>query len=319
MQRLIKRVFQTIVLVICVFYAFLIAYAYIPSEVIPLDELKSPDDRFFYHSEHRVRYQSLSEFSSENPNLILIHGFGNSLGTWDSLGSRLNKAYNIYAIDMVGFGLSEKPIDYKYTNLNQASIIESFAKAMNMESFIVGGHSLGGAVAMHVAMNNKKTQGLILFNPGIINTGVPEFSKYLNLIFPMSRVSAKQFANRDFREGFLKQSYYNPEIVTEKVMDRVILGSQTKDYMSGMSSMLSKTYNANEAELMNKVKLPTLIVFGIEDRNKSMEEAEELRDGFANSRLEIIQNAGHYVHEESPVYVSQIIIKSVEFLTSNNE
>ena len=220
---------------------------------------------------------------------------------------------------MVGFGLSEKPINYKYTNLNQASIIKSFAEAMNMESFIVGGHSLGGAVAMHVAMNNKKTQGLILFNPGIINTGVPEFSKYLNLIFPMSRVSAKQFANRDFREGFLKQSYYNPEIVTEKVMDRVILGSQTKDYMSGMSSMLSKTYNANEAELMNKVKLPTLIVFGIEDRNKSMEEAEELRDGFTNSRLEIIQNAGHYVHEESPVSVSQIIIKSVEFLTSKNE
>ena len=111
MQRLIKRMFQTIVLVICAFYAFLIVYAYIPSEVIPLDELKSPDDRFFYHSEHRVRYQSLSEFSSENPNLILIHGFGNSLGTWDSLALRLNKAYNIYAIDMIGFGLSEKPID----------------------------------------------------------------------------------------------------------------------------------------------------------------------------------------------------------------
>jgi pimeloyl-ACP methyl ester carboxylesterase len=319
LQRLIKRMFQTTVLVICAFYAFLIVYAYIPSEVIPLDELRSPDDKFFRHFEHQVRYQTLSEFSSENPNLILIHGFGNSLGTWDSLGSRLNKAYNVYSIDMIGFGLSEKPVDYKYTNLNQASIIESFAKAMDMESFIVGGHSLGGAVAMHVAINNEKTQGLILFNPGIINTGVPEFSKYLNLIFPMSRVSAKQFANRDFREGFLKQSYYDPSIVTEKVMDRVILGSQTKDYMSGMSSMLSKTYNSNEAELMNKVKLPTLIVFGIEDRNKSMEEAEELRDGFTNSRLEIIQNAGHYVHEESPVSVSQIIIKSVEFLTSKNE
>jgi len=311
--------FQTIVLVICAFYAFLIVYAYIPSEVIPFDELKSPDDRFFYHSEHRVRYQLLSEFSSENPNLILIHGFGNSLGTWDSLALRLNKAYNIYAIDMIGFGLSEKPIDYKYTNLNQASIIESFAESINMESFIVGGHSLGGAVAMHVAMNNKKTQGLILFNPGIINTGVPEFSKYLNLIFPMSRVSAKQFANRDFREGFLKQSYYNPEIVTEKVMDRVILGSQTEDYISGMSSMLSKSYNANEAELMEEVKLPTLIVFGIEDKNKSMSEAMRLKNGFRNSRLEIVQNAGHYVHEESPTSVSQIIIKSVNFLTSKDE
>ena len=102
-------------------------------------------------------------------------------------------------------------------------------------------------------------------------------------------------------------------------MDRVMLGSQTDDYISGMSSMLSKSYDANEADLMKEVELPTLIVFGIEDRNKSMEEAMRLKNGFKNSRLEIIQNAGHYVHEESPASVSQIIIKSVKFLTSKDE
>ena len=83
--------------------------------------------------------------------------------------------------------------------------------------------------------------------------------------------------------------------------------------------MLSKSYHANEADLMSDVELPTLIVFGIEDRNKSMEEAMRLKNGFKNSRLEIIQNAGHYVHEESPTSVSQIMIKSVKFLTSKDE
>ena len=43
------------------------------------------------------------------------------------------------------------------------------------------------------------------------------------------------------------------------------------------------------------------------------------KNGFRNSRLEIVQNAGHYVHEESPASVSQIIIKSVNFLTSKDE
>ena len=319
MKKIIKRIFQTIVVSICSLYAFLIVYAYIPNESTSLSLLQSDRDQFFQHNEHRVRYQLFSEWSSENPNLILIHGFGNSLGTWNSLAPKISRSYNVYAIDMIGFGLSEKPIHYQYTNINQASIIESFAEKMNMESFVIGGHSLGGAVAMHVAMNNQKTQGLILFNPGIINTGVPEFSKYLNLIFPMSRVSAKQFADRNFRETFLKRSYHNPTIVTERVMDRVMLGSQTDDYISGMSSMLSKSYDANEADLMNEVELPTLIVFGIEDRNKSMEEAMRLKNGFKNSRLEIIQNAGHYVHEESPASVSQIMIKSVKFLTKKDE
>ena len=263
-----------------------------PEETIPLRVLQTDSDQYFQHDGNRVRYQLFSELSVKKPNLILIHGFGNSLGTWESLAPKLSKAFNVYAIDMLGFGLSEKPVQYQYTNANQASVIQSFAEVMGFDSFIVGGHSLGGAIAMHAAMIDQKTQGLILFNPGIINTGVPEFSKYLNLIFPMSRISAKQFADRDFREGFLKRSYHEPSIVTDQVMDRVMLGSQTADYVSGMSSMLSKYYKSNEAELMSDVKLPTLIIFGIEDRNKSMDEALQLKNGFSNSRLKIIQDAG---------------------------
>jgi len=141
----------------------------------------------------------------------------------------------------------------------------------------VGGHSLGGAIGLHVAMNNEKTKGLILFNPGIINTGVPEFARYINLIFPFSRVSAKQFANREFREEFLKRSYHNPSIVNEQVMDEIMMGSKTEGYLEGTSSMLGKFYDANEAELMDQVSTPTLIVFGIEDRNKSMAEALQLK------------------------------------------
>ena len=178
----------------------------------------------------------------------------------------------------------------------------------------MGGHSLGGAIAFHVAMNNNKTTGLVLFNPGIINTGVPEFARYLNLIFPFARVSAKQFANREFREEFLKRSYHNPSIVDDQVMDGIMMGSKTEDYLDGTSSMLSKFYEVNEADLMDQVSNPTLIVFGIEDRNKSLKEALQLKNGFKNSKLELIKDAGHYVHEESPVLVSESIIREMTFL-----
>jgi len=164
-------------------------------------------------------------------------------------------------------------------------------------------------------MNNQKTKGLILFNPGIINTGVPEFARYLNLIFPFARVSAKQFADRDFREEFLKRSYHDPSIVDEKVMDEIMLGARSEGYMTGTTSMLNKFYDANEAEQMHRVNNPTLIVFGLEDRNKSMEEALQLKNGFRNSKLELIKDAGHYVHEESPIVVSESIIKEMTFLT----
>lgn len=296
-------------------YSALVVYAYLPLETSSTKELVTKDDLFIKVSDHDIRYREYRTPEDNNPNLILIHGFGNNLHSWRSITPLLSEHYNIFALDLLGFGLSDKPTDYDYSNVNQAKTVGEFADALKLDSFIVGGHSLGGAIGLHVAMNNKKTKGLILFNPGIINTGVPEFARYINLIFPFARVSAKQFANRAFREQFLKRSYYNPSIVNEQVMDEIMIGSKTEDYLQGTSSMLGKFYDANEAELMNQVNTPTLIVFGIEDRNKSMEEALQLKTGFKNSKLQLIQDAGHYVHEESPALVSGSIIREMSFLT----
>ena len=312
---LFKLVLKLTLFLVILSYGALVIYASLPLEALPTQELVTKDDLFIKVSDHDIRYRQYLTEEDHSPNLILIHGFGNNLHSWRSITPLLSENYNIFALDLLGFGLSAKPTDYDYSNANQAKTIGKFADALNLDSFIVGGHSLGGAIGLHVAMNNKKTKGLILFNPGIINTGVPEFARYINLIFPFARVSAKQFANREFREQFLKRSYYNPSIVTEQVMDKIMIGSKTTDYLEGTSSMLGEFYDANEAELMDQVSNPTLIVFGVEDRNKSMEEALQLKTGFKNSKLQLIKDAGHYVHEESPVLVSESIIREMSFLT----
>jgi len=314
-MKMFFRLFLRLVLFIVILsYGALVVYAYLPFEEIPTKELATKDDLFIKVSSHNIRYRQYLTQEDNSPNLILIHGFGNNLHSWRSITPLLSANYNIFALDLPGFGLSDKPTDYDYSNANQAKTIGEFADALNLKSFIVGGHSLGGAIAFHVAMNNNKTTGLVLFNPGIINTGVPEFARYLNLIFPFARVSAKQFANREFREEFLKRSYHNPSIVDDQVMDEIMMGSKTEDYLEGTSSMLSKFYEVNEADLMDQVSNPTLIVFGIEDRNKSLKEALQLKNGFKNSKLELIKDAGHYVHEESPVLVSESIIREMTFL-----
>lgn len=319
MKQFFKTTFRLSLGLIILGYAYLIVYAYLPVEEIPNRTLATKEDLFIEIGGHDIRYREYPAPKESSPNLILIHGFGNNLNSWRSITPILSEVYNIYIFDLLGFGLSDKPIDYDYSNANQAETVSQLAAALNLDSFIVGGHSLGGAIAFHVAMNNQKTKGLILFNPGIINTGVPEFARYLNLIFPFARVSAKQFADRDFREEFLKRSYHDPSIVDEKVMDEIMLGARSEGYMTGTTSMLNKFYDANEAELMHRVNNPTLIVFGLEDRNKSMEEALQLKNGFRNSKLELIKDAGHYVHEESPIVVSESIIKEMTFLSGQSE
>ena len=168
------------VLMVCMLYSLLIVYAYMPEETISLRVLQTDSDQYFQHDGNRVRYQLLSELSVKKPKLILIHGFGNSRGTWESLAPKLSKAFNVYEIDMLGFGLSEKPVHNQYTNAKQASVNQAFAAGMGVDSIIVGGHSLGGAIAMHAAMIDQKTQGLILFNPGTVS--------YTHLTLPTKRI-----------------------------------------------------------------------------------------------------------------------------------
>jgi pimeloyl-ACP methyl ester carboxylesterase len=168
-------------------------------------------------------------------------------------------------------------------------------------------------------LNNEKTTGMILFNPGIITTGVPEITRYLNLIFPFARVSAKQFTKRDFRETFLKRSFIDPSIVTDEVVDEIMLGVRSEGYMDGTTSMMKKYYVSNELELLSLLDLPTLIVFGQEDRNKSVDEAIALNENIKGSKLNLIENAGHYVHEEAPEKVTKRIIKEINYLSAQGK
>ena len=314
MIKIIKNILFIFLTLFSVSYILLMVYAYLPYEEIPINELAESEDRFIIIEENQMRYRVFGE--QNNPNIVLIHGFGNSINTWRKIVPDLKQHYRVIALDLLGFGLSDKPVQYDYSNKNQARTISLFAEAIDLDQYIIGGHSLGGAIAVHVALNDLKTTGLVLFNPGIITTGVPEFSRYLNLIFPFARVTAKQFSKREFREQFLKNSFIDTSIVTDEVMDSIMLGTKTEGYMDGTTSMMSKFYVANEKELLPDIDIPTLIIFGQEDRTKSLEEAITLNQNIKGSKLALIEKVGHYVHEEAPFSVSKNIINESQFLST---
>jgi len=103
------------------------------------------------------------------------------------------------------------------------------------------------------------------------------------------------------------------------VVDEIMLGVRSEGYMDGTTSMMSKYYVANELELLPSLDLPTLIIFGQEDRTKSIDEAIALNENIKGSKLHLIENAGHYVHEEAPEKVTKKIIKEINYLSAQGK
>lgn len=305
-MKTLKRLGTGLLVSVLVLWVGLAAWAYWPGEPeVPIASLAGPDDRFVEVEGIRLRYREWGSAAADRPTLLLIHGFGNSLQSFRELAPRLADDCHVIAIDMVGYGLSEKPVDHDYHNGPQANVLVAAARELGLQRVIYAGHSLGGAVALHAAINDPTARGLVLLNPGIIRTGVPKIVQVT--LPPLPRMSAKMFASRAFRGNFLKQSYANPSIVTEQVIDEVMLGARTEGYMAGMTSLMKQYREGEEIALASKVTVPTLIPWGDRDKNKPREEANELQAMLKGSSLVRFADAGHYVHEEAPDEVAQAI------------
>jgi pimeloyl-ACP methyl ester carboxylesterase len=311
-MSILSRILFTMAGLLLVVYAGLIVFAYWPyGDGIPVAELAAPEDKFITTEGLQVRYRTWGEPATDRPAIVLIHGFANSAMSFETLGEQLAPDYFVIALDMPGFGLSDKPAKHDYGNASQARVVSNFIDALGLEQVVIGGHSMGGAHAVHVAINSPQAVGLLLFNPGIITTGVPPLTQYL--VFPLPRLAAKTFAGRDFRRSFLESSYVDPDIVTEEKLDELMLASRSEGYIEGATALMSYYAAGDEIDMLDKIRIPTLIVWGADDKRKPRNEGAQLQSMITGSRLVMLPNAGHYVHEEKPENAAQAIREAKDF------
>lgn len=301
---MLQRIFLWILGVIVGLWVLLMAYAYWPGAAeVPVAQLASRDDQFLKVGNTQLRYRRYGSAGPGRPQLMLIHGFANSLQSWRATAPLLANCCDVVAVDMLGFGLSDKPENADYHNRAQAERVIAAAHALGLEHPVYVGHSLGGAIALQAAVFDPATRGLVLMNPGIINTGVPKIVQLS--VPPLPRLSARMFGSRSFRADFLRKSYVNPAIVTDAVVDDLMQGARSEGYATGMTSMMKQYREGEEIALAARVTVPTLILWGDQDRNKPLSEADQLQAMLPGSKLVHFPGAGHYVHEEAAAGVAQ--------------
>lgn len=95
------------------------------------------------------------EEMGRGPVILLLHGLGGSSYTWRFVAPRLATTHRVIAVDLRGFGRSDKPFDRAYGVDDHAAVVRAFIRAANLSRVILIGHSYGGMVAIRLALDRR--------------------------------------------------------------------------------------------------------------------------------------------------------------------
>ena len=243
------------------------------------------DDMELVIDNNKINY---IQYGSGKENIVLLHGWGQNIEMMMPLGDRLQKKYKITVLDFPGFGKSSEPTEV-LSIYGYCDILEKLLEHLKIKNPIVMGHSFGGRVAIVYASRNK-TEKLVLFGSPCVRLE-QKVSLKVKLLKSLKKIPFL----RKF-EDFAKRH----------------MGSRDYRNASGvMRNILVKVVNEDLSDCAKKIKAPTLLIWGDNDTEATLEEAKMLEKIIPDAGLIVFPGCTHYAYLEN---LGQVIRILNEFL-----
>lgn len=231
---------------------------------------------------------------SAGKTILFLHGWQDNLHTFDALAKILAGSYRIVRLDLPGFGQSETP--QTAWNLDDyIECVKSFIEKQNLQIDALAGHSFGGRIIIK-GVSEKKFQEakIILINAAGVKARQNTLRNALwkataKIGGLVSRMPPFSF----FRENLRKKVYNNLD------SDYPNTGALKETFVKVISEDLSAS--------AKKIVAPTLLIWGENDTATPLSDGQRLAQLIPNAKLEIIEGAGHFVHQEKPKEVAELI------------
>jgi pimeloyl-ACP methyl ester carboxylesterase len=264
---------------------------------VPLDELKqkygSGASRFVDMDDLQVHYRD----EGHGPALVLLHGTGSSLHTWDAWAESLRSHYRVIRMDLPGFGLTGPDPRNDYRIDSYLEFLERFRKRLGLESFALAGNSLGGQIAWSYAVAHpERVQALVLVDPAGHRIDRPALVFRLARIPVVSWVMTKLDPGR-ITEKTLRDCYADPRKVTPELVERYRQLALREGNRRAFVARVGARAPDRSADIA-KVRAPTLILWGAQDRLIPVEHARRFQAAIPGARLVVYDDAGHVPMEE---------------------
>ena len=246
--------------------------------------------------------------------IILIHGTGASLHTFDDWTNKLKYSKRVIRLDLPAYGLTGPFVDRDYSILNYTSFLKEFLETLDIKQCIIAGNSLGGEIAWNFALEKPDiVKKLILINSG----GFPSFSKSVPIAFRLAQTPVINKVVRFITPFFIVRSsvenvFFDKSKVTDSLVERYFDLCLREGNRQAFIDRLGIGKRNNYINISN-IKQPTLILWGADDLLIPVENAYKFQNSLPNNKLVILENSGHVPMEENPF---ESIKHVIEFLNT---
>jgi len=269
--------------------------------------------------ERQIEVQGLTiryfEAGTGDPPLLLLHGNGESALDWFWALPQLAAMHHVYAPDFPGAGKSSKP-NRTYSVEFLTQFVLEFAQALNLERLILVGNSLGGLVALRLALSAPdRIAALVLVDSSGLGAAVnPLLSQMTLPVYGEAAVAlSKPPLNAKLRVGARTALLFaHPQTAPQEWLAEQERMTQTPGFLEATLSSLRAQVSLFSQHVvvlddLPRLPMPTLVVWGTQDLVFPKAQAEAAVQRLPKGQLALIPNAGHLPHLEQPDRFAEVV------------
>ncbi len=236
----------------------------------------------------RVRFTD----AGEGPPVVLIHGFASSLETWDLVAPELIKKHRVIAVDLKGFGWTDRPPG-DYSPWAQAKIVRAVMDRRGIERAAIVAHSWGSSVALALALGApSRVTRIALYDAWVFEDQIPTFFRLARRTGMGEFLFGVYYKERP--DERLALAFYDPTVLNEKLAEDVEKSLERPGTVAAALAAVRGQQFAEVEKRYRTIKKPFLLLWGREDVVTTLDFGERLSKELSNAKLVVYPKCGHF-------------------------
>ncbi|MEL6912361.1 MAG: alpha/beta hydrolase [Cyanobacteria bacterium J06598_4] len=238
--------------------------------------------------------------------ILLIHGFDSSLLEFRRLLPLLAAQQSTYAIDLLGFGFSQRNLKIPLNPNNIKLHLYHFWQTVIKRPVILAGASMGGAAAIDFTLTYPEAVAKLILIDSAGLAKQPAIGKFM---FPPLDTFATEFLrNPKIRQNISRAAYFDKSFASSDAQTCAALHLQCPDWNKSLIAFTKSGGYGSFSTQISQISQPTLIIWGKQDKILGIKDAAKFAQGIPQNKLVWIDNCGHVPHLEQPELTAKEII-----------